>query len=88
MKSAHLRDLFAADPGRGERLTAEACGIYLDYSKHRVTADTLRLLTTLADERGLRGRIDAMFAGEKINVTENRAVLHTALRAARDAASG
>ncbi|HET8583884.1 MAG TPA: glucose-6-phosphate isomerase [Jatrophihabitans sp.] len=76
-----LRELFAADPARGERLTAEACGIYLDYSKNRITDETLRLLLQLADESGLRGRIDAMFAGEKINITEDRAVLHVALRA-------
>src|SRR3954452_16229926 len=77
----HLRDLFAEDPARGERLTAEACGIYLDYSKNRVTDETLRLLRQLAEESGLRERIDAMFGGEKINVTEDRAVLHVALRA-------
>jgi glucose-6-phosphate isomerase len=77
----HLRDLFGADPSRGERLTAEACGIYLDYSKNRITDDTVRLLLQLADESRLRGRIDAMFAGEKINITEDRAVLHVALRA-------
>ncbi len=81
----HLRDLFAADPGRGERLAAEACGIYLDYSKNRVTDDTLRLLLRLADESGLRERIDAMFSGEKINITEDRAVLHIALRAPKSA---
>jgi len=78
-----LRELFAADPARGERLTAEAVGLYLDYSKHRVTDETLRLLLALAEESGLRGRIDAMFGGEKINVTEDRAVLHIALRAPR-----
>jgi glucose-6-phosphate isomerase len=77
----HLRELFAAEPGRGERLALEAEGLYLDYSKNRVTDETLRLLTELARERGLRARIDAMFAGEPINVTENRAVLHVALRA-------
>jgi glucose-6-phosphate isomerase len=77
----HLRALFAEDPGRGERLTAEACGIYLDYSKNRVTDQTVRLLLQLAEQSDLRGRIDAMFAGEKINVTEERAVLHVALRA-------
>jgi glucose-6-phosphate isomerase len=76
-----LRELFADDPTRGERLTAEACGIFLDYSKNRVTDETLQLLVRLAEESGLRGRIDAMFAGEKINVTEDRAVLHVALRA-------
>jgi glucose-6-phosphate isomerase len=77
----HLRKLFADDPGRGERLTAEAAGIYLDYSKNRVNDETLRLLVHLAEESGLRARIDAMFRGEKINVSENRAVLHVALRA-------
>ena len=77
----HLRELFAAEPGRGERLALEAEGLYLDYSKNRVTGETLRLLMELARERGLRGRIDAMFAGEPINVTEDRAVLHVALRA-------
>ena len=79
----HLRELFAADPGRGDNLTAEACGIFLDYSKNRVTDKTLELLVRLAGERGLRERIDAMFRGDKINITENRAVLHTALRAPR-----
>jgi glucose-6-phosphate isomerase len=77
----HLRDLFADDAGRGERLTTEACGIYLDYSKNRITDETLRLLLQLAEQSGLRSRIDAMFSGEKINVTEDRAVLHVALRA-------
>jgi glucose-6-phosphate isomerase len=81
----HLRALFAADPTRGERLTAEAGGIYLDYSKNRVTPDTLTLLCRLAEECGLRERIDAMFRGDKINVTEDRAVLHVALRAPRGA---
>ncbi|MFM8655893.1 MAG: glucose-6-phosphate isomerase, partial [Chthoniobacterales bacterium] len=79
----HLRELFAGDPERGEKFTAEACGLYLDYSKNRVTGQTLELLFGLAEERGLRGRIDAMFRGDKINATENRAVLHTALRAPR-----
>src|SRR5580698_7889141 len=79
----HLRDLFSRDPKRGKTLTAEAAGIYLDYSKNRITDETLRLLLQLADESGLRGRIDAMFAGEKINRTEDRAVLHVALRAPR-----
>ena len=78
---SHLRKLFAGDPKRGERLTAEAVGVYLDYSKHRVTDETLRLLLQLAEESGLRARIEAMFRGEKINVTEKRAVLHVALRA-------
>jgi len=81
LRSTHLRDLFAEDPQRGERLTAEAVGIYLDYSKNRVTGETLRLLLELAEQSGLRARIDAMFSGEKINVTEDRAVLHVALRA-------
>jgi glucose-6-phosphate isomerase len=81
----HLRQLFAEDPDRGERLTAEACGIYLDYSKNRVTDQTLQLLRQLAEESGLRERIDAMFSGEKINVTEDRAVLHVALRAPQGA---
>jgi glucose-6-phosphate isomerase len=79
----HLRELFAADPQRGTKLAAQACGLYLDYSKNRITDETLRLLLGLAEERGLRGRIDAMFRGEKINITENRAVLHVALRAPR-----
>ena len=81
MKGQHLRDLFAKDPGRGERFTAEADGIFLDYSKNRVTDETLRLLVALAEESGLRGKIEAMFRGDKINITENRAVLHVALRA-------
>jgi len=77
----HLRTLFADDPKRGTRLTVEAAGIFLDYSKNRITDETLRLLTQLAEDSGLREKIDAMFRGEKINITENRAVLHTALRA-------
>src|SRR6202163_4925921 len=77
----HLRDLFAEDAGRGERYTAEACGIFLDYSKNRVNDETLKLLVQLAEESGLREKIDAMFRGDKINITENRAVLHVALRA-------
>src|SRR5271156_5326191 len=77
----HLRDLFANDPDRGTRLIAEAEGIYLDYSKHRITDETLKLLLQLAEESGLKARIDAMFSGEKINITEKRAVLHVALRA-------
>ena len=85
IRDVHLRTLFAQDPGRGERLTLEAAGIYLDYSKHRITGETLRLLLQLAGESGLRARIDAMFRGEKINVTENRAVLHVALRAPKGA---
>src|SRR5437773_8199490 len=85
VRELHLRKLFADDPKRGERMTAEALGLYLDYSKNRVTDDTLKLLVQLAEESGLRGRIDAMFRGEKINITENRAVLHVALRAPRGA---
>jgi glucose-6-phosphate isomerase len=84
VRGAHLRELFADDPDRGTRLTAEGAGLFLDYSKHRVTGETLRLLLELAGQRGLRERIDAMFAGEKINTTEGRAVLHVALRAPRD----
>jgi glucose-6-phosphate isomerase len=82
----HLRTLFADDPARGERLTLEAVGLYFDYSKHRITDETVRLLLQLAEESGLRGRIDAMFSGQKINTSEDRAVLHVALRAPRDAA--
>ncbi len=85
MRSRHLRELFAADPQRGERLRLQACGIYLDYAKNRVDEQTLRLLLALADEAQLRARIDAMFAGERINATEDRAVLHVALRAPRGA---
>jgi glucose-6-phosphate isomerase len=81
----HLRSLFADDATRGERLTAEAVGVYLDYSKNRITDETITLLCRLAEECDLRGRIDAMFRGDKINVTENRAVLHVALRAPRGA---
>ena len=81
IKDMHLRRLFAGDPARGERLTAEAAGIYFDYSKHLITDETLTLLLQLAEESGLRGHIDAMFRGEKINTTERRAVLHVALRA-------
>src|SRR6516225_8470755 len=81
VRELHLRKLFSDDPKRGERLTVEAAGLYLDYSKNRVTDETLQLLAQLADESGLRARIDAMFRGERINVTENRAVLHVALRA-------
>jgi glucose-6-phosphate isomerase len=80
VRGLHLRQLFADDPRRGERLTAEAAGIYLDYSKHRINDETIRLLVSLAQECGLRERIAAMFRGERINVTEHRAVLHTALR--------
>jgi glucose-6-phosphate isomerase len=81
VRALHLRQLFADDPQRGERMTMEAAGIYLDYSKNRITEETLSLLVQLAQESGLRERIDAMFRGEKINVTENRAVLYVALRA-------
>ena len=84
-RTLHLRELFADDPKRGERMTAEAAGLYLDYSKNRITDETLELLVQLADEAGLRARIDAMFKGEKINITENRAVLHVALRAPKGA---
>jgi len=85
MRNVHLRTLFADDPVRGERLTAEAVGLFLDYSKNRVSDETIALLIQLADESGLRARIEAMFRGEKINITEDRAVLHVALRAPRDA---
>jgi glucose-6-phosphate isomerase len=81
----HLRELFAEDPQRGERMALEAVGLYFDYSKNRITNETLKLLFRLAEESGLPSRIEAMFSGEKINRTENRAVLHTALRAPRDA---
>src|ERR1700723_1904753 len=81
----HLRELFAADPGRGERLTAQAAGLYLDYSKNRVTDETMRLLVELAAESGVPERRDAMFRGDHINVSEDRAVLHVALRMPRDA---
>ncbi len=80
VRELHLRKLFADDPARGERMTVEAVGIYFDYSKHRITDETIRLLLQLAQESGLRSRIDAMFRGETINVTEQRAVLHVALR--------
>ena len=76
----HLRDLFASDPGRGERLTAEAAGLYLDYSKNRVTDETMRLLVALAEESSVPDKRDAMFRGEHINVSEDRPVLHVALR--------
>jgi glucose-6-phosphate isomerase len=85
IRGLHMRELFAADPRRGERLAVEGAGLYLDYSKNRITDETLALLLELARECGLRERIDAMFRGDKINVTENRAVLHIALRAPRDA---
>ena len=83
--TAQLRDLFARDPGRGERMTLEAAGVYLDYSKNRVTDETLGFLIALAEQSGLRARIDAMFRGDRINVTEQRPVLHVALRAPRAA---
>jgi glucose-6-phosphate isomerase len=85
MRTRHLRDLFGHDPSRGERMTVEAAGVFLDYSKNRIDDETLRLLVELAEQCGLRERIDAMFRGEKINVTENRAVLHVALRAPKGA---
>ena len=83
IQELHLRDLFADDAKRGERLAMDAVGIYFDYSKHRVTDETLTLLVQLAEESGLRDRMEAMFRGDKINVTEKRAVLHVALRAPR-----
>jgi glucose-6-phosphate isomerase len=85
MKDLHLRELFAGDPDRGRRMTVQAVDLYLDYSKHRVTAETLELLIALVEAVDLRGRIEAMFRGDHINVSENRAVLHTALRLPRDA---
>jgi glucose-6-phosphate isomerase len=85
IRDLHLRQLFADDPTRGQRMTTDAVGLFLDYSKNRVTDETLKLLVQLADESELRERIDAMFRGEKINITENRAVLHVALRAPRGA---
>jgi glucose-6-phosphate isomerase len=85
IKGLHLRQLFAADPKRGEQMTAEAAGLFLDYSKNRITNETVKLLLKLADEIDLRSRIKAMFSGQKINVTENRAVLHVALRAPKGA---
>ncbi len=85
LREVHLRDLFTQDPQRGERLAVEAVGLYLDYSKQRVTAETIKLLIELANECDLRRKIDAMFRGDKINLTENHAVLHVALRAPRDA---
>lgn len=85
IKGRHLRELFAEDAGRGSRLACEAEGLYFDFSKHRITNETLQLLLQLAEQSDLRGRIQAMFSGEKINITENRAVLHVALRAPADA---
>ena len=84
IQSKHLRELFTSDAKRGERMTAEACGLFLDYSKHRIDDETLRLFAALAAECGLAERREAMFRGDKINLTENRAVLHTALRAPRE----
>ncbi len=84
VRGLHLRQMFADDPKRGERFTLQAAGIFLDYSKNRITDETLKLLLQLAEQAGLRERIDAMFRGDKINITENRAVLHVALRAPRD----
>ncbi|MGO9789367.1 MAG: glucose-6-phosphate isomerase [Solirubrobacteraceae bacterium] len=85
LASRHLRELFAEDPGRGERLTAQTLGLYLDYSKHRITDETVRLLLALAEQSDLRGRIDAMFRGDPINASEHRSVLHVALRMPREA---
>jgi glucose-6-phosphate isomerase len=85
LRGQHLRELFAADPKRGERLTAQAAGLYFDYSKHRITDETIALLLQLAEASGLRAHIDAMFRGDKINTSERRAVLHVALRAPRGA---
>jgi glucose-6-phosphate isomerase len=85
-RGQRLRDLFSDDPTRGERMTAEAAGVFLDYSKNRISDDTLKLLIELAEQSGLRAKIEAMFRGEKINATENRAVLHVALRAPKGAA--
>src|SRR5437588_6719694 len=85
ISQVHLRELFAEDPKRGERMAAEAAGVFLDYSKNRITNETVKLLVQLAAESGLRSRINAMFRGDKINFTENRAVLHVALRAPKDA---
>src|SRR5262245_54038612 len=81
IRELDLRNLFADDPKRGERMTVEAVGLLLDYSKNRITDETIQLLIKLAEESGLRSRIEAMFRGEKINITEKRAVLHVALRA-------
>ena len=83
IRNVHLRTLFADDPGRGERFTIEAAGLFLDYSKNRITGETVALLCQLARECGLDSRIEAMFRGDKINVTEGRAVLHVALRTPR-----
>ena len=85
IKDKHLRQMFAEDAGRAERFTAEGAGLVLDYSKNRISDTTMRLLVRLAEERGVAARRDAMFRGDKINTTEQRAVLHTALRAPRGA---
>ena len=85
IKGAHLRQLFADDPTRAERFTAEGAGLFLDYSKNRITAKTIQLLLQLAKECGVEARRDAMFRGEKINLTEKRAVLHVAFRAPKGA---
>src|SRR5579864_8301078 len=85
IRELHLRQLFASDSERGKRMTAEGAGIYLDYSKNRVTDETIKLLLQLAEESGLRAHIDAMFRGDKVNFTEKRAVLHVALRAPKGA---
>jgi len=86
VKAVHLRDLFASDPIRGARMAAEGAGLYLDYSKNRITYATLKLLVELADESGLQARIDAMFRGERVNITEQRPALHVALRAPKGTA--
>jgi glucose-6-phosphate isomerase len=88
VQNLHLRKLFADDSKRGEHMSAGVAGLFLDYSKNRITDQTIKLLVQLANESDLRGRIEAMFSGEKINVTENRAVLHVALRAPKGATSG
>ncbi|HEX7994863.1 MAG TPA: glucose-6-phosphate isomerase, partial [Streptosporangiaceae bacterium] len=85
IRDVHLRDLFASDPDRGERMTAQGAGLYMDYSKNRISDETIALLTDLAVESRLPERIEAMFSGERINTTENRSVLHVALRMPRDA---
>src|SRR5271163_4845791 len=85
IQKLHLRKLFSGDAKRGQAFSVEAAGLFLDYSKNRITDKTLKLLLQLADESGLRAKIDAMFSGEKINITENRAVLHTALRTPKGA---
>src|SRR5262249_32687928 len=83
IRDASLRELFSADPGRAERMCAEGAGLFLDYSKNRITDETIALLIELAEQSGLRARIDAMFSGEHINISENRSVLHVALRMPR-----